>query len=268
MLKRKIYDYFQEWKANENHKPLVVKGTRQCGKTFSVLDFAKRNYANVVYLNFFEKPEFRDIFDGALDVSTLVANMSAVLGSKVKIEPHKTCIVFDEIQECPDARTALKFFSIDGRYDVMATGSPLGVSGYNDRQPKSIPVGYEDIVEMTPLDFEEFLWAMDTADEVLDIVREAYQTETPVPLAIHNVMRKRLLQYAIIGGMPEAVNAFVKTGLPAEALAVQRRIVDEYRDDMVKYAPNPDKAYIRQCFDSIPVQLAKDNKKFQFSRLF
>lgn len=265
MLKRKIYDYFLEWKNNKDHKPLVIKGPRQCGKTFSVMDFARKNYANVVYLNFFEHPEYCAIFSGSLDVDSILAGMSAMFGPKVKLEPHKTCIVFDEIQDCPDARTSLKFFCIDGRFDIMATGSLLGVSGYNDKQPKSIPVGYEDIVEMTPLDFEEFLWAMGMSADVLDLVRRSYQEETPVPLAIHNAMRKRLLEYAIIGGMPEVVNVFVKSGLPAEALRVQRRIVDEYRDDLVKYAPNPDKAYIRQCFDSIPVQLAKDNKKFQFS---
>ena len=155
MLRRKIDEFLTHWKARPNHKPLIIKGCRQCGKTSSVLAFARSNYANVVYLDFHEHSEYRAIFGGALDVDTITLNMSIAVPN-ARLIPHQTCIVLDEIQDCPAARSSLKFFKIDGRYDVICTGSLLGVNGY--REPEdvkaSIPVGYEHIVTMYPMDFE------------------------------------------------------------------------------------------------------------------
>lgn len=158
MLKRKIEKKLIAWKNTENRKPLIIKGCRQCGKTFSVLDFAKKNYKNVVYLNFFENPDYVAVFSGSLEVDTIVMMLSALLGKEAVFESGNTVLVLDEIQECPEARTALKFFRMDGRYDVIGTGSLLGVKGYG-KEPKSVPVGSETVIDMYPLDFEEFLWA-------------------------------------------------------------------------------------------------------------
>ena len=157
MLKRKIEAVLKNWKKTEGHKPLVIKGCRQCGKTYSVRQFAQDNYDHEIYLNFFENKSYASVFSGSLEVDHLTMLLSALLGPKAVFEPGKTVLILDEIQECPEARTALKFFAIDGRYDVIATGSLLGVKGYG-KQPVSIPVGYEQIEEMYPLDFEEFLW--------------------------------------------------------------------------------------------------------------
>ena len=158
MLKRKIEQRLIDWKNDPEHKPLIIKGCRQCGKTYSVLDFAKKNYAHVVYLNFFENPDYASVFSGSLEPDNIVMMLSALLGKNAIFETGKTVLILDEIQDCPEARTALKFFRIDGRYDVIATGSLLGVKGYG-KEPKSVPVGSETVIDMYPLDFEEFLWA-------------------------------------------------------------------------------------------------------------
>ena len=264
MLKRKIEQRLADWKNSENHKPLIIKGCRQCGKTFSVLDFAKKNYKNVVYLNFFQNPDYASVFSGSLDVDNLVMLLSALLGSEAVFESGQTVIVLDEIQECPEARTALKFFRIDGRYDVIGTGSLLGVKGYG-KDPKSIPVGSETVIDMYPLDFEEFLWANGITDPVIGMLKQCLEKETPVPEALHNRMKQLLLQYVVVGGMPDAVQTFVDTKQMDEVLRIQRDIVRSYEDDMVKYAERKDKSRIKECFQSIPKQLSKENKKFQYS---
>ena len=264
MLKRKIEKRLVEWKNTSGRKPLIVKGCRQCGKTFSVLKFAKENYKHVVYLNFFENPDYSSVFAGALDVDTIVMMLSALLVDKAVFEPNETVLVLDEIQECPEARTALKFFRTDGRYDVIGTGSLLGVKGYG-REPKSIPVGSETVIDMYPLDFEEFLWANGISESIIDMLQKSLDTETPIPEALHSRMRQLILQYAVVGGMPDAVQTFVDSRQIGDVLRIQRDIVRSYEDDMVKYAEKKDKARIRECFQSIPRQLAKENKKFQYS---
>lgn len=264
MLKRKIEQKLGDWKKTENHKPLLIKGCRQCGKTFSVLDFARKNYKNVVYLNFFENPDYASVFSGSLEVDSIVMLLSALLGSAAVFEDGKTVLVLDEIQECPEARTALKFFRIDGRYDVIGTGSLLGVKGYG-KEPKSIPVGSETVIDMYPLDFEEFLWANGITDPVIEMLSQCLEKEMPVPEALHNRMKQLLLQYVVVGGMPDAVQTFVDTKQMDEVLRIQRDIVRSYEDDMVKYAERKDKSRIRECFQSIPKQLSKENKKFQYS---
>lgn len=264
MLKRKIEQRLQEWKRSPNRKPLLIKGCRQCGKTYSVLDFAKKNYKHVVYLNFFENPDYCSVFEGSLEIDNITMLLSALLGSEAVFEPGNTILVLDEIQECPDARTALKFFHLDGRYDVIGTGSLLGVRGYG-KEPKSIPVGYETTIDMSPLDFEEFLWANGISEVVIDSLRKNIRGVTPVPAALHKKMRQLLLQYTVVGGMPDVVQTFVDTKRLDEVLTMQRDIVRSYEDDMIKYANQKDKSHILECFQSIPKQLSKENKKFQYS---
>lgn len=264
MLKRKIENKLTEWKDTTNRKPLIIKGCRQCGKTYSVLDFAKKNYKNVVYLNFFENPDFVSVFAGSLEVDNIIMMLSALLGKGAVFETGQTVLVLDEIQECPEARTALKFFKLDGRYDVIATGSLLGVKGYG-KEPKSIPVGYETIIDMYPLDFEEFLWANGIDSKIIMLLKSHLENETVIPEALHNKMKQLLLQYAVVGGMPDIVQTFVNTKQMDAVLQGQRDIVRSYEDDMVKYADDADKSRISECFKSIPKQLSKENKKFQYS---
>ncbi|MGN0483792.1 MAG: ATP-binding protein [Lachnospiraceae bacterium] len=264
MLKRKIEKSLTEWKNTGNHKPLIIKGCRQCGKTYSVLDFAKKNYKHVVYLNFFENPDYASVFAGSLEIDNIVMLLSALLGSEAVFEAGETVLILDEIQDCPEARTALKFFRMDGRYDVIGTGSLLGVKGYG-KEPKSIPVGSETVLDMYPLDFEEFLWANGIGSPLIEMLKKSLEEETPVPEALHNRMRQLLLQYIVVGGMPDVVQTFVDTKRMDEVLQIQRDIVRSYEDDMVKYAEKKDKSRIKECFQSIPKQLSKENKKFQYS---
>lgn len=264
MLKRKIEQALTDWKNTPNHSPLIIKGCRQCGKTYSVRDFAKKNYKHEVYLNFFKNPSYISIFDGSLEIDNLIMMMSALLGPSAVFKPGETVIILDEIQDCPEARTALKFFREDGRFDVIGIGSLLGVKGYG-KQPKSIPVGSETVIEMHPLDFEEFLWANGITPQVIDMLKKCFDEEKPVPEALHEKMRQLILQYTVVGGMPEVVDTFVKTKQMNSVLALQRDIVRSYEDDMVKYADDKDKPLIKECFQSIPKQLSKENKKFQYS---
>ena len=263
MLRRKIQDTLLQWKKTPGHKPLVIKGCRQCGKTFSVREFAKKYYKHEVYLNFLQDSSYASIFSGSLEVNHLVMMMSALLPDAV-FEAGRTVIILDEIQDCPDARTALKFFHLDGRFDVICTGSLLGVRGYG-KEPKSVPVGYETVIDMFPLDFEEFLWANGITAPMISILEDCLKKESPVPEALHNRFRQLLLQYVVVGGMPEAVQLFVDTKQVGSVLQLQRDIIRSYEDDMIKYADKKDKGRIAECFQSIPKQLSKENKKFQYS---
>lgn len=264
MLKRKIEQKLINWKNAPEHKPLLIKGCRQCGKTFSVLDFANNNYKNVVYLNFFENPDYASVFAGSLEIDNIIMMLSALLGKEASFEAGETVLILDEIQECPEARTALKFFKTDGRFDVIGTGSLLGVNGYG-KEPRSIPVGSETVIDMYPLDFEEFLWANGIEDSVIETLKQCLQNETAVPDALHKRMKQLLLQYTVVGGMPEVVQTFINTKQMNEVLQLQRDIIRSYEDDMVKYAEKSDKSRIKECFQSIPKQLSKENKKFQYS---
>ena len=263
MLRRKIQDTLLQWKKTPGHKPLVIKGCRQCGKTFSVREFAKKYYKHEVYLNFLQDSSYASIFSGSLEVNHLVMMMSALIPDAV-FAAGRTVIILDEIQDCPDARTALKFFHLDGRFDVICTGSLLGVRGYG-KEPKSVPVGYETVIDMFPLDFEEFLWANGISEPMISILEECLRKESPVPEALHNRFRQLLLQYVVVGGMPEAVQLFVDTKQVGSVLQLQRDIIRSYEDDMIKYADKKDKGRIAECFQSIPKQLSKENKKFQYS---
>lgn len=264
MLKRLVEEQLKQWKNTKNHKPLIVKGCRQCGKTFSVIKFAEENYENVVYINFFSNPDYSAIFSGSLEIDHLTMMMSAFLGADVNFVANKTVIILDEIQECPEARTALKFFKLDGRYDVIGTGSLLGVKGYG-KEPKSVPVGYETVITMYPLNFEEFLWANGISETLIENLKKHLVDRTPVEEAMHKKFRQLLLQYVVVGGMPDVVETFIETKQMNTVLKMQRDIVRSYEDDMVKYADVKDKSLIKECFESIPKQLAKENKKFQYS---
>jgi predicted AAA+ superfamily ATPase len=178
MLRRKIQQSLVEWKNNPNRKPLIIKGCRQCGKTWAVIEFARKNYEHVVHMNFFENPGYGAIFQDSLEVDFLTMMITAQVKNAI-FKAGTTIIILDEIQECPEARTALKFFKLDGRYDVIATGSLLGVKGYGE--PKSVPVGYETMLTMVPMDFEEFLWANGISEEVIEALKKFYRNESPVP---------------------------------------------------------------------------------------
>ena len=278
MLKRRIENTLREWKDTPGHLPLVIMGLRQCGKTFIVRKFADENYKYVYYMNFTKQPKRISAFLGSKEVDAILFELSTQIKG-ANFVPGQTCFIFDEIQDCPDARTSLKFFKEDGRFDVIATGSLLGVQGYGEKKKKlkrkreddiklgknSVPVGYEDIVQMYPLDFEEFLWANGISDEVIAFLKDCLANEKPVPMGIHVAMKDLLNRYVAVGGLPAAVNKLIETGNMSKVNAVLRRILKEYKDDMVKYASDDDKHYIRGCFDSITKQLAKDNKKFQYN---
>ena len=272
MLKRKIETFLARWKKSEDRKPLVIKGIRQCGKTYIVQKFVKENYESVVYMNFVLEPDKKSAFVGNIDVDTVILNLSALIPG-CRFINGKTCIILDEIQECREARTALKSFHIDGRFDVIATGSLLGVKGYGrnkkgkeeENGQDSIPVGYETVIDMYPLDFEEFLWANGISDAVIDSVKSCFDNEKTVPDGIHKAMMDLLYRYVIVGGLPEVVNCFLETKNIELIYQVQRNLIAGYEEDMVKYADDADKSRIRECFESIPKQLAKENKKFQYS---
>lgn len=280
MLKRRISDTLAKWKATPGHFPLVIMGIRQCGKTFISQQFARENYPHVVYINFIKEEQRKTAFYGSKDVDTIILNLSAQMRNS-KFVPGETCIILDEIQDCPEARTSLKFFKEDGRYDVIATGSLLGVLGYGqekkvrrqrdavrlERGTNSVPVGYEQIVEMYPLDFEEFLWANNISDEVVDVLKHCLDEAVPVPEGIHVAMKTLLNRYVAVGGLPAAVNALLETGNMGVVDGVWNSILKEYRSDMVKYADDKDKPHIRACFNAIPTQLAKENKKYQYSKV-
>ena len=270
MYKRKIESIFQSWLDDTSHKPLVVKGVRQCGKTSSVMDFALRHFKNVVYLDFREHPDYKKFFTPNLEVDAIIMRITAAMPS-IEVEAGETCFVFDEIQDCPRARGSLKYFHLDGRYEVMCTGSLLGVNGYMTPEEKkedeeaSIPVGFEEIVDMYPMDFEEWLWANGINKLHFDYLKKCLDCESPVEEALHYRFRELLNQYVVVGGMPEVVTTFLETKQIGKVLSVQRRIVDDYKSDMMKYAAKTDKSRIRECFESIPAQLAREYKKFSYT---
>ena len=270
MFKRKIESVFQMWLDDPSHKPLVVKGVRQCGKTSSVVDFARKHFEKVVYLDFREHPDYKKFFTPNLEIDNIVMRITAAMPN-IEVESGKTCFVFDEIQDCPRARGSLKYFHLDGRYQVICTGSLLGVNGYKspeerkEEEESSIPVGFEDIIEMFPMDFEEWLWANGIKDLHIDYLRKCLTNETAVEEALNDRFRELLHQYIVVGGMPEVVTTFLETKQIGKVLSVQRRILDEYKSDMVKYASTADKSRIRECFESIPAQLAREYKKFSYT---
>ena len=261
MLERKIMFKLLAWKEKKNKMALVIKGARQVGKTFIIDKFARENYKNYIYINFIETPKYKEIFDGNLDIETLIKQITLTI-PKANLVPNETIIFFDEIQECPNARTALKFFAIDKRFDVIASGSLLGI---NYKEVVSFPVGYTETLEMFSLDFEEFLWANGVSREGVSYLKEYFDKKETVPLATHEKMMELFKEYIVVGGMPRVVSEFVETHNFNIVLEIQKEIIRNYLEDIAKYAEGTEKAKARECFLSIPKQLAKDRKKFQYS---
>lgn len=261
MLKRKIYDDLIAWKSKENKMCLLVEGARQVGKTYIIDEFAKNNYENYIYINFIENENYITIFDGDLDVDTLIKQISLRVPS-VEIVPNKTIIFLDEIQKCPRARTALKFFSIDKRFDVIASGSLLGI---NYKEVPSFPVGYVEHLEMSSLDFEEFCWANGVSENSIQDIHQYFISKKTVPLAMHEKMLELFREYIVVGGMPNVVNDFVTNHNFASVLQMQRAIIKDYKDDISLYAETNEKTKIKEVFLSIPKHLASDYKKFKYS---
>jgi len=270
MLKRKMYDFLVEWRKTKNKECLLIKGARQVGKTFIVQQFAADHYTpeNYYELNFLFHPELIPIFSSDLDVDEILLRMSAHFEGKTFV-PGKTLIFLDEIQKCPQARTSLKAFALDNRFDIIASGSLLGLHyGQDDEleeEISSIPVGYERSITMYPLDFEEFLWARQTPAEIIERIRKHFSECSPVPEDIHNLMMNRLREYIVVGGMPEPVRVFTETKNFSEVQQEQEKILISYADDIVRHAPKAEKQKVKKVFDSIPRQLAKENRKFQYS---
>ena len=266
MLQRKIEKFLQTWKQVPKHNPLVVKGCRHCGKTTSILDFARKEYDHVVYLNFQEKPDYAAIFKDSLDVNYLVMLITALAGPEAVFEPYRTVLVLDEIQECPEARTALKAFKMDGRYDVIAAGSLLGVKGYG-KEGAPIAVGCETVVNMVPLDFEEFLWANGITSPVLDMLHQSLDRETPVPEALHLRLNELLRQYALVGGMPAVVEEYVRNHDLKKVLEMQKKILQDYEENLFVQVNKRARAKLKTVLEAVPLQLDKENKKDQYAQL-
>ena len=262
-LKRKIDTFLAKWKANPDRKPLIVKGPRQVGKTESIKRFGEMNYQSVITINFVEEPKYKMITADGYKADDIIKNISRMNPSKRFIE-GETLIFFDELQEFPDIATTLKFFKIDGRFDVICSGSMLGI---NYRKIESNSVGYKSDYEMFSLDFEEFLWAKGYDDAFIEDMLEHMRNLTPFNEVQMSVCSSLFLDYCILGGMPAVVREFIEKGTFEGSLEVQRQLIADYKEDIRKYAEGIDQTRILNVFNHIPVQLAKDNKKFQISKV-
>ena len=259
-IRRKADTYLEAWKADPAHLPLIIKGARQIGKTETVLRFGRENYANVVFINFIEEPMYRSITEEGYSAASVIKHISRLDPTKA-FTPGDTLIIFDEIQEAPDVATTLKFFRQDGRFDIICTGSLLGVH-YNSIH--SISVGYKTDYEMHSLDFEEFLWAQGYGDDLAEELLDRMKTLTPLPDGLRDRLDELFLDFCTLGGMPAVVAAYLETGTFTGSLAAQRQIVLDYEDDIRKYAEGLDRARLAGVFRSVPVQLARENKKFMY----
>ena len=261
MLKRKIYQTLLDWKNTKHNECLLIKGARQVGKSFIIREFGRKNYQSFIELNFYQHPEYISIFDGNLTPDEIYKRISLqVLG--VNFIEGETLIFLDEIQHCPNARTAIKFLAQDNRYDVISSGSLLGL---HYKEIVSIPVGYEKQIDMYALDFEEFLWAYGYDDVAIKNLKEYFFTKEKIPHAIHDKFQQIIREYLVVGGMPDVVNVFFET---QNFQAVHQKQIDllrEYEEDIKKYAKTTDRQKIKDCYYSIPRQLAKEYTKFQYS---
>ncbi len=276
-FKRKAYEQLRKWKEKEGHKPLVVEGLRQVGKSYIVSKFAKENYENAITLDFRHRPELRLCFKKSLAVDEIIGNLEPYFPTEHFI-PHKTCLIFEEIGDCAEARSSLKSFFLDGRYDVLATGSLLGVENYRRKKKLPVPTGYEEFLKMRSMDFEEFLWAMGCKEETIALLKEATSKKTELPPALDHYFRETIKRYAVIGGMPSAVEAFLSSSMNyLEARKVLESLLHDYRADFGRFINENDEeeidymlqAQLNQVFSSLPAQLgrADDNYKFKLSEL-
>ncbi len=261
--KRKIDTYLSSWKADLTHKPLIVKGARQIGKTESIMHFAKANYENVVYINFALEKKYMQILADGYDVDSVIKNIS-LADPSLKFIPHKTIILFDEIQENPDVATTLKSFKIDGNYDVICSGSMLGI---NYKKIHSNSVGSKTDYEMYSMDFEEFLWAKGYRQDQIETILTHMLENTPFNENELSIFKSLFLDFCVLGGMPDVVKRYIETGTFSGTLDVQEQIRLDYEEDVRKYAEGLDQAKIISVYRSIPAQLAKENKKFQLNKI-
>lgn len=271
MLKRKLYNTLLAWKNEDKKECLLVKGARQVGKTYLIREFAKNEYESFVEINFHEQKSLKVIFDGDKSAEEIYKRLTANIPS-VKLIPGKTLIFLDEIQKCAGARTSLKFLAEDGQYDVIASGSLLGLSYGKDDDDEvepveSIPVGYERTVMMYSMDFEEFLWAYGYTDETIAYLKSFYTSKERVPNEVHAKFESLLREYLVVGGMPEVVASFAKYKDFTKVQEIQTKILDSYIDDISQHAKGAEKTKVRLCYDSIPRQLARENKKFKYSEV-
>ena len=262
-LKRKIDRYLIEWKESENHNPLIVKGPRQVGKTKSIRRFAEATYQNIIYINFVEEPKYKKIAEDGYKAESIIRNISRIDPAK-RFEAGCTLIFFDELQEYPEIATALKFFKIDGRFDVICSGSLLGI---HYKRIESNSVGYKTDYDMFSMDFEEFLWAKGYGDAVIEEMIEHMKEQTPFNETELSTYSNLFLDYCILGGMPAVVRKYIKRGTFEGTLVLQRQLLEDYREDIRKYVDGLDQTRILNVFEKIPLQLAKDNKKFQISKV-
>lgn len=262
-LRRKIDAFLAAWKENPNRNPLIVKGPRQVGKTESIKRFGDRNYKSVIYINFVEEPKYKMITVGGYKAEGIIKNISRMDPSKRFIE-GETLIFFDELQEFPDIAAALKFFKLDGRFDVICSGSMPGI---HYRSIESNSVGYKSDYAMYSLDFEEFLWAKGYDGAFIDEMLEHMRTLTPFNEVEMSVCSELFLDYCILGGMPAVVREFISRGTFEGSLEVQRQLIADYKEDIRKYAGGMGPTRVLNVFNHIPAQLAKDNKKFQISKV-
>ena len=262
MLKRKIYNKLLAWKGKKDNKGcLLLKGARQVGKSFIVDYFAKENYQSYIKINFIETPKLKEIFNGELTSSEILKRISLSLAD-IKFIKGSTLIFLDEIQECQEARTALKFLANNDVFDVIASGSLLGISY---KEVSSIPVGYETHLMMYPLDFEEFLWGVGYDKQAILNLKSFFDNKEIIPQVIHENMLKLIREYIAVGGMPAVVNTYLASKNFSEVHNEQQKILDSYFDDISKYASTTEKPKVKNCYLAIPKELAKENKKFKFS---
>lgn len=263
LLKRKIDNYLIQWKNNPDRMPLIVKGARQIGKTESVRHFAETHYSNIIEINFALQPQYKDIFDDGFEVKQIIKNIS-LKNPNLEFVENNTLFFFDELQACPNCATSLKSFKMDGRYDVICSGSLMGI---NYKEIESNSVGYKEDYEMHSLDFEEFLWAKGYKEEQIeDLFLHMKQIEPFTELEL-KVMFDNFKEYLILGGMPAVVALFIKNGNYSGTLKIQRQLLLDYEEDITKYAEGLDKAKVLNIYRSISTFLGKDNKKFQISKV-
>lgn len=262
-LKRKIDEFLVQWKNNKDRLPLIVKGARQIGKTESINHFAKKYYSNIVYINFVLEPKYKTILSDGYDADSIVKNIT-LLDTKKNFIKDDTLLIFDEIQEYPDIATSLKSFKVDGKYDVICSGSLLGI---HYQKIHSNSVGYKTDYEMYSMDFEEFLWAKGYDDtQIADLLKHMI-LQKPFGQTQFEVYKKLFLDYCILGGMPAVVRQYIETNSFSNTLEIQNQIRLDYEEDIRKYAQGLEQTKIASVYRNIPVQLAKENKKFQYNKL-
>lgn len=262
-LKRKIDWYLEEWRQDEHRKPLIVKGSRQIGKTESIRNFGEKHYENVIEINFVEEPKYKQIIADGYKTADLIRNISRIDPAKQFVE-GKTLLFFDELQEFPEIATALKFFEQDDRFDVICSGSLLGIH-YGRIESNS--VGYKTDYEMHSLDFEEFLWAKGYDTDFIEGMLAHMIQQQPFNETELSVCNALFLDFCILGGMPAVVREYIEKDSFEGSLAIQRQLLTDYEEDIRKYAVGIDQTRILNVFRQIPIQLARENKKFQISKV-